>query len=248
MISGGTRSGIPGLAGEVAETLKQSGECKFKLVDYRPERLPDDAPADQIWALGVTHLLISDLTKIEALQVRSLALDKSYLDPGHDAVALGRQQKVDGSVERVGSQIRLVPRLIRVADASVLWSEPHQRRVEDLFGLQQELVTDIAAEIRLKLRPADKARLASPAFARLTTLRLIFRHLGGARPSGRPHKLSPPAKVGLAKGGVKCWTNPSPICTPGFSSGLTRTQGSESGLRLRCCCQPWGSPCATPTR
>ncbi|HEY9172006.1 MAG TPA: hypothetical protein VI136_06975, partial [Verrucomicrobiae bacterium] len=81
----------------------------------------------------------------EALQVRSLALDKSYLDPGHDAVALGRQQKVDGSVERVGSQIRLVPRLIRVADASVLWSEPHQRRVEDLFGLQQELVTDIAA-------------------------------------------------------------------------------------------------------
>ncbi|HEY9172002.1 MAG TPA: hypothetical protein VI136_06950 [Verrucomicrobiae bacterium] len=32
VISGGTRSGIPGLAGEVAETLKQSGECKFKLV------------------------------------------------------------------------------------------------------------------------------------------------------------------------------------------------------------------------
>lgn len=53
VISGGIRSGIPGLAGEVAETLKQSGECKFKLVGCRPERLPDDAPADPRYDIAI---------------------------------------------------------------------------------------------------------------------------------------------------------------------------------------------------
>ena len=46
VMSGGTRVGIPGLAGEIAETLKAEGRLGFRLVGYRPERLPDTAPHD----------------------------------------------------------------------------------------------------------------------------------------------------------------------------------------------------------
>lgn len=46
VISGGTRSGIPGLVGNIAEVLKAEGSKHFHLVGYRPEQLPDDAPKD----------------------------------------------------------------------------------------------------------------------------------------------------------------------------------------------------------
>ena len=46
VISGGTKSGLPGLVGEVAAALKQEGRKHFTLLGYRPETLPDDAPRD----------------------------------------------------------------------------------------------------------------------------------------------------------------------------------------------------------
>ena len=51
VISGGTRAGIPGLVGEIAaelkaEALKAKGRRGFRLLGYRPERLPDEAPHD----------------------------------------------------------------------------------------------------------------------------------------------------------------------------------------------------------
>jgi ppGpp synthetase/RelA/SpoT-type nucleotidyltranferase len=47
VISGGTKSGVPGLVGEVAATLKNSGGRHFTLIGYRPRWLPEDAPGDE---------------------------------------------------------------------------------------------------------------------------------------------------------------------------------------------------------
>jgi len=47
VISGGTRSGVPGVVGSVAETLKTSKLRNFKLLGYAPYLLPNDAPYDK---------------------------------------------------------------------------------------------------------------------------------------------------------------------------------------------------------
>ena len=46
VISGGTKVGVPGCAGEIAAKLKSAGQKHFELIGYRPEYLPDDAPRD----------------------------------------------------------------------------------------------------------------------------------------------------------------------------------------------------------
>jgi ppGpp synthetase/RelA/SpoT-type nucleotidyltranferase len=46
VISGGTKSGIPGCVGELAKELKKKRQKRFELVGYVPEFLPQDAPKD----------------------------------------------------------------------------------------------------------------------------------------------------------------------------------------------------------
>lgn len=46
VVSGGTKSGVPGLVGAVAEGLKSKNAKRFQLIGYRPKELPDDAPKD----------------------------------------------------------------------------------------------------------------------------------------------------------------------------------------------------------
>ena len=46
VISGGTRSGVPGLVGDIAGRLKRRKAKHFRLLGYRPQELPDDAPKD----------------------------------------------------------------------------------------------------------------------------------------------------------------------------------------------------------
>jgi len=47
VLSGGTKSGIPGLVGEVAEDLAKQGTGRFSLLGYLPHHLPKDAPKDE---------------------------------------------------------------------------------------------------------------------------------------------------------------------------------------------------------
>jgi hypothetical protein len=44
IIAGGTHAGIPGCVGDLANALKAEGKKRFRLIGYRPTRLPDDAP------------------------------------------------------------------------------------------------------------------------------------------------------------------------------------------------------------
>ena len=47
VISGGTKVGVPGCAGDVAESLAACNSKGFKLIGYIPQRLPYDAPKDE---------------------------------------------------------------------------------------------------------------------------------------------------------------------------------------------------------
>jgi ppGpp synthetase/RelA/SpoT-type nucleotidyltranferase len=47
IISGGTTSGLPGLIGDVAGELAAEGQKQFRLLSYRPAKLPDGVSANQ---------------------------------------------------------------------------------------------------------------------------------------------------------------------------------------------------------
>lgn len=60
------------------------------------------------------------------------------------AAALGVSRVLKGSVRRSGSHIRVTAQLINAADGSHLWSERIDRKMADVFALQDEIAAEMA--------------------------------------------------------------------------------------------------------
>jgi len=128
--------------------------------------LTSDSPnrEQQAWARVMTELLVSHLARIQSLDVRQLPAPKADEDAPQAALQQGRRLQVDavvrGTVLYESNEVLIIPALVELSTGRVLWSDPHRRRLGEVAGLQEELAGDIAREIRLKLTPADKAKLA----------------------------------------------------------------------------------------
>ena len=96
---------------------------------------------------GMAEELLNVLSRIDGLKVASRTSSFSFRD---EAVAvreigqrLGVAHIVDGSVRRQGDQVRIAAQLIRATDDRQLWSGSFDRRVADLFSLQEDIAQAI---------------------------------------------------------------------------------------------------------
>jgi eukaryotic-like serine/threonine-protein kinase len=114
---------------------------------------------------GMTEEIINALTKIEALHVASRTSAFAFKGKDEDVrkigAALGVKTVLEGSVRRFGKKIRVTAQLINVADGYHLWSERYDREMEDVFAVQDEISRAIAGMLKVRLLPAEEAKLAS---------------------------------------------------------------------------------------
>ena len=118
------------------------------------ENLSHD-PADDYFADGLTDEIISNLSAIEGLAVRSrtssFALKGTSLNVREAAKQLDAEYILECSVLRVGEQLRINAQLIRVRDDFALWSGKFDRQLTDIFAIQEEISRGITNGLRLKL-------------------------------------------------------------------------------------------------
>jgi TolB-like protein/Flp pilus assembly protein TadD len=72
---------------------------------------------------------------------------------------LGVANVLEGSVRREGDQVVVNVQLINVLNDAHLWAKRYERTLADSLGLQGELATEIANELRVTLSPKEKARV-----------------------------------------------------------------------------------------
>src|SRR5215472_7310626 len=81
---------------------------------------------------------------------------------------LGVRYVLEGSVQRLRSQMRITAQLIAAESDAHLWAERFDRDISDLFALQNEITSRIALVHMLQSRTdeaipwLEKARLANP--------------------------------------------------------------------------------------
>lgn len=104
---------------------------------------------------GLTEETILALSAVHGLRVVSKTSSFRFKGGGYDIDEIGRQLGVDsileGSVKKSGDQLRITAQLIRVSDESHLWSQRYDRRVEDIFAIQDEISQSIAESLKLQL-------------------------------------------------------------------------------------------------
>jgi adenylate cyclase len=129
------------------------------------ENLSHD-PSQEYFADGMTDELITDLAKIRGLRVISRTSVMKFKGEHREqlpeiAKALNVDTIVEGSVLRVGDQVRISAQLIDAPSDKHLWAESYERDTRDVLALQDEVALAIARQINVELTSQERARLAN---------------------------------------------------------------------------------------
>ena len=108
---------------------------------------------------GLAEELINLLAKVDSLRVAARTSSFAYkgLDQNIQKIGeeLGVGHLLEGSVRRSGDRVRVTTQLINVADGFHLWSETYDRKLTDIFELQDEIAVAIVKALRIELLDED---------------------------------------------------------------------------------------------
>jgi TolB-like protein/Tfp pilus assembly protein PilF len=118
---------------------------------------------DEYFSDGVTEDILTQLSKIEKLKVVSRTSVMKYKHSTKSAreisVELGVETLLEGSVRRFGNRVRIVAQLIDAKTDKHLWAETYDRELKDIFLIQTEVASRIAASLKTELSSADREKL-----------------------------------------------------------------------------------------
>ena len=112
---------------------------------------------------GLAEDLITDLAKISGIRVASRNATFAYkgTDTKFQQIVqeLGLSYVVEGSVRRSGNQLRINAQLIDGAEGFHVWAERYDRKADDVFAVQDEIVTAIVSALKISLTPVEEGKL-----------------------------------------------------------------------------------------
>ena len=109
---------------------------------------------------GMSEELLNLLARVPGLQVASRTSSFAYKGRNIDIREVGNQLGVDtvleGSVRQAGDQVRITAQLIDTETGFHLWSETYDRRLADIFQVQDEIAGAIVEKLRIQLAPEEQ--------------------------------------------------------------------------------------------
>jgi adenylate cyclase len=112
---------------------------------------------------GITEDIITDLSKVSALWVAARNTAFTFKGKPVDVLQVARQLKashvLEGSVRKAGGRVRITAQLIDGTTGGHVWAERYDRKLDDIFALQDEISQAIVAALKLKLLPEEKAAI-----------------------------------------------------------------------------------------
>jgi TolB-like protein len=108
---------------------------------------------------GLTEEILNRLAQISALKVpgrtSSFAFKEKNTDLRQVGTALGVANVLEGSVRKAGERLRITAQLVRTADGYHLWSQAYDRKLDDVFAIQEEIARSIADALAVQLKLSD---------------------------------------------------------------------------------------------
>jgi TolB-like protein/class 3 adenylate cyclase len=118
-------------------------------------------PEQEYFVDGMTEDLITDLSRISGLFV--IARNSAFVYKGKPVKIeqvsreLGVRYVVEGSVRKVGDRVRITAQLVDASTDHHLWAERYDRKLEDIFALQDEVTTKIVDALEVNLTESEQA-------------------------------------------------------------------------------------------
>jgi serine/threonine-protein kinase len=152
----------PSLAA-VPTTVAGDGAIRLAVL---PFRLIGPDTADRYLAEGITEEVTSALANLGGLRVIDRASVAQYAESAQTKRAMGTALSVDavidGVLQTAGDKIRVRVRLIDPATEEARWSQSWDHTAQDVFRVQSEVATRVAAVLRIQLAERESRSLSRP--------------------------------------------------------------------------------------
>lgn len=122
-----------------------------------------DDPEQDYFSDGVTEDLITDLSKVSGLFVISRNTAFTYKDRAVNvrdvSQELGVRYVLEGSVRKVADRVRINAQLIDGKTGGHVWADRFDRKLVDIFSLQDDVTEKIVSALALELTSDERTRL-----------------------------------------------------------------------------------------
>lgn len=130
-----------------------------------PFETMSDRPEDRYFGDGLAEEILNLLAGLRELQVAartsSFAIATQDIELREMARKMSVRHVLEGSVRRMGEQIRVSAQLVDASTGYQLWSETYDRRFEDIFKIQDDIARQVTASLQLIIPRAASEKLRS---------------------------------------------------------------------------------------
>src|SRR5439155_781206 len=143
---------------------KQSLESPAKSIAVLPFENQNRDPDTDYLSDGIPESIINSLSQLPNLKVMSRNSVFHYKGKDVDAPAVAKELKVQavltGRMTQRGDGLSISVELINAQDNSQIWGQQYNRKLADVFAVQEEIAKEISEKLRLKLSGAERQQLA----------------------------------------------------------------------------------------
>lgn len=113
---------------------------------------------------GITENLIDSLAQLPKIKVIARSVVFLYKERQSNLQIIGQELDVSvlitGRVMMHGEVLNVRIEMVNVADNSQIYGEQYRRKLTDIFLIQEEIATEIAEKLKVKLSGSEKKKLA----------------------------------------------------------------------------------------
>jgi TolB-like protein len=138
---------------------------------------------DEYFAAGIHEQVLNHLAKIEDVTVIARTSVLRYAE-GDRAIpdiarALNVETILEGSVRYADGNVRITAQLIDAATQAHLWSETYTRPFQNVFEIETDIATQIAAALQAELAPEERQTIAKQPTQSAEAYALYLRAIAG---------------------------------------------------------------------
>jgi eukaryotic-like serine/threonine-protein kinase len=143
---------------------RNSGVIAIGSIAVLPFVNQNNDPNTEYLADGIPESIINSLSQLPNLKVMSRNSVFHYKGRDMDAQTVAKELKVQavltGRVTQRGDGLSINVELINAQDNSQIWGQQYNRKLADLFAVQEEMAREISEKLRLKLTSTEQQQLA----------------------------------------------------------------------------------------
>ena len=122
-------------------------------------------PNTEYFSDGITETIINSLSQLPHKKILARTTVFRYKGRDADPQKVGNELGVDalltGRVTQQGETLTIQADLVRVSDGSELWGGRYNKKLADVFAVQNEIANEISETLRLKLNSDEQKRVTN---------------------------------------------------------------------------------------